>query len=92
MKKIIAAALLAFLPALALAQTAARPGDDCAAQRRRNPNAVCTLSMGGGEDVTGEVVAPTGEFKTLRARTEMTPLIRERLSFVDKIFKSANDI
>src|SRR4051812_25982211 len=64
--------------------------DNCAEQRKHDPNAECVLDIE-GETVKGQVQKPNGDDVVGRKPSGTKPLITIRTSMVDKLVKSADD-
>jgi hypothetical protein len=89
MKRILGLVVLVSLvvPTVASAQSKGAPAkrsDSCAEQRKKNPNAVCTLDIEGSE-LDGERVTPNGEQILAHPPAKFGSLIRYRESMVDKM-------
>jgi hypothetical protein len=89
---IVFAALVVFIPASALAQkTGGKRSDDCGEQRKHNKKGECTLIID-GEEVGGEIVKPDQEIIKGRTYGVNPSLVRIRVSFEDKVLKSAENL
>jgi hypothetical protein len=95
--RLLLAATLLLLPALAAADDKATPApvpaqgntDDCA--RARKLNKVCELTIG-EEEIEGGVTKPDGIGFSARDWAYMNSLIHIRRDFIPEIIKSAEDL
>jgi hypothetical protein len=90
-------ALVMVVPSLAGAQQGAKPNppvkrsDDCAEQRKKDKQAVCTLNIE-GVSLDGKVIGPDGMQATGRVAGGRSSLLRLRTDFVDNIVRDAANL
>jgi len=85
------ALVLCLLASPALAQEVRGP-TDCAKLRKKDPKARCKDLVIDGSDVEGEIAHGDGELIPGRVKVRWGSLIRIRLSMMDKLVKSAENL
>jgi hypothetical protein len=85
------AALLLAVPALALAEEPQGP-TQCAQVRKKDPRARCKDLKLDGDDVDGAIAKGDGDLVPARVPVKWGSLIKVRLSMMDKLVKSAENV
>ncbi len=91
MKRMTMAAVAAVVLSFVGTAYAGNKDASCAEQKKRNPKADCQLNIE-GDKIDGTKIGPGGDEFLERKFVEHTSLISIRLTMVDKIIKSSNDL